>query len=119
MPEEKKELSRSEVITEKPKNDFNLFGSDNLLIFFFLGLTIAIINDFFDLVTWNQLSLIPQTLDITSLLLLLFLLIFSSRAVIFSVFLVFMVFILELLPVIGVFPWWTLGIVIWYLVARK
>ena len=53
----KKEMSMGEKITTDPEADFNLFGGNNLLVFFSFGLTIAIINDFFDLVTWNQISL--------------------------------------------------------------
>jgi len=84
-----------------------------------LGLTMAVINDFSDLVLWQKMSLISQTIDITTLILVLFMVMFGSRAYFASIFIVLFVFLLEILPVMGVLPLWTIGMAVWYLANRK
>jgi hypothetical protein len=84
-----------------------------------LGMTLGLVNDFSDLVFWRKMSLVSQTLDITTLIMLLLMVMFTSRAYFFSVFLVLIVFMLEIMPVIGVLPLWTIGVAAWYFMNRK
>ena len=84
-----------------------------------LGFTLAAINDFSDLVLWQKMFLISQTIDITTLILVLFMVMFGSRAYFASIFIVLFVFLLEILPVMGVLPLWTIGMAVWYLMNRK
>lgn len=112
---EKKEI----VMGEAMGNSDVISSTGSLGIVMALGLTLSLINDFSDLVFWQKISLVSQTLDITSLLLILFMVIFASRAYFFSVFLIIFVFLFEILPVIGVLPMWTIGTAAWYFVNRK
>lgn len=103
-----------------PNQSFSVMGGDGALgIGLVLGMTLALINDFTDLVFWQKMSLVSQTLDITTLVMLLLMVMFTSRAYFFSVFLVLTVFILEILPVIGVLPLWTIGVAAWYFMNRR
>lgn len=99
--------------TEHQKTD------DGILTLFGLGLTLALVNDFSDLVTWQALPLMSQALDLVALLLILFVLVFSSRTSFIAVFVMISAFVLEILPVSGVVPWWTVGIALWYLASRN
>lgn len=112
----KKELNPGETSGQ----DTDIFGvSGSIGIVLALGLTLALINDFSDLVFWQKVSLVSQTLDITTLILVLFMVIFASRSYFTSVFVIIFVFLLEILPVIGVLPLWTIGMAIWYMSNRK
>lgn len=113
---ENKELVLGEVQGGRPDI---ISSTGSLGIILALGLTLSIVNDFSDLVLWQKMLLISQTLDITTLILVLFMVMFASRAYFFSVFLILFVFLLEILPVLGVLPLWTIGITAWYLVNRK
>jgi len=113
---EKKELSMGEA----QGDSLGIFQSkENFSIVFALGMTIALVNDFFDLVTWQKISLISQTIDMTALILLLLVLMFASRAYFLTIFIVLFAFMLEILPVIGVLPWWTIGIAACYWANRS
>jgi len=102
-----------------PGQNLSLMGGGALGIGLVLGITLALINDFTDLVFWQKMSLVSQTLDITTLIMLLLMVMFVSRAYFFSVFLVLVVFILEIMPVLGVLPLWTVGVAAWYFTNRK
>jgi len=104
-----------------PDKNLSIWGSGNgaLGIGLVLGATLALINDFSDLVFWQKMSLVSQTLDITTLIMLIIMVMFLSRAYFFSVFLVLFVFILEIMPVIGVLPLWTFGVAAWYFANRQ
>ena len=103
-----------------PSQNFSIMsGGGALGIGLVLGMTLALVNDFSDLVFWQKMSLISQTLDITTLIMLLLMVMFTSRAYFFSVFLIFTVFIIEILPVIGVLPLWTIGVAAWYFSNRQ
>jgi len=103
-----------------PSQSFSVLGGEGALgIGLVLGITLALINDFTDLVFWQKMSLVSQALDITTLIMLLLMVMFTSRAYFFSVFLVLSVFILEILPVIGVLPLWTFGVAAWYFANRQ
>jgi len=93
--------------------------SGDILILFGLGLSLGLINDFSDLVTWQTASLVSQAIDIVALLLILFVLVFSSRTNFITVLIIILAFVLEILPVVGVVPWWTIGIILWYLASRN
>lgn len=113
---EKKELLGGET----QGSDFNIIGvGGSTGIVLVLGFTLAIINDFSDLVLWQKMSLISQTIDLTTLIMVLFMVMFGSRAYFISVFIVLSVFLIEILPVIGVLPLWTIGIAVWYFANRK
>jgi len=114
--EEKKELRIGKTRTSLS----DVFQpEENLGIVLVLGFTLALVNDFSDLVTWQSPSLIAQTLDMTLLILLLFILVFGSRAYFLSVVFIVTAFLLEALPISGVLPWWTIGMAVWYLADRK
>lgn len=100
--------------TESRESDDN-----DILILFGLGLTLSLVNDFSDLVTWQTASLVSQTIDIVALLLILFVLVFSSRTNFIAVFIIILAFVLEILPVSGVVPWWTMGMILWYIISRN
>jgi|GEM_PF-2276722 len=113
---EKKELKMGE--TREYSSD--IFRSEeNLGIVLILGFTLSLINDFSDLVTWRSAPLVAETLDITTLILLLFVLVFVSRAYFLSVAVVMVAFLSEALPVSGVLPWWTVGMAVWYWLNRR
>ena len=113
---EKKELALAEA-----QDDFSgIFQSEeNLSLVFVLGLTLSLINDFSDLVTWHNASLVGQTIDITALILLASMMTFVSRAYFFSVSIVLFAFLLEMMPVVGVLPWWSAGVLAWYFINRR
>jgi len=113
---DKKELRMGED-KSSPASAFH--WGENLSIGLVLGMTLALVNDFSDLVTWQKTSLIAQTIDITTLVLLLFVLMFSSRAYFISIFIIIVAFLLELLPVSGVLPYWTIGMGLWYIANRN
>ncbi|MFH1182643.1 MAG: hypothetical protein V1690_00065 [Candidatus Moraniibacteriota bacterium] len=113
----KKEISLGRAIASKTETFGETTGSTSIL--FGLGLTLSLVNDFSDLATWQTITLISQTLDLVALLLLLFVIGFTSRAYFVPIVLFFLAFILEIMPVIGVVPWWTLAIIIWYGLSRK
>lgn len=92
---------------------------DNQKIVFVLGLTLSLVNDFFDLVFWQNPLLLGQVFDITGLFLLLLLLVFWSRNQPITVFLIIFIFILEIVPVLGVIPFWTIGMALWYWGNRR
>jgi hypothetical protein len=119
--ESQKKAGRKELLGGEASNTGSSFmdSSANLSIVLALGLTLALINDFSDLVLWQKVSLISQTIDITTLILVLFMVIFASRAYFFSVFLILFIFLFEIMPVIGVLPLWTAGIAAWYFINRK
>ena len=93
--------------------------TSSLLILLGLGLTLSLVNDFSDLVTWQSAILVGQAVDIVALLLLIFTTAFASKAHFISVFIIFFAFILEILPVIGVVPWWTMGIIALYIATKR
>ncbi len=91
----------------------------NQKIVFILGLTLCLVNDFIDLVLWQNVFLLNQVLDLTALFLLLLLLTFFSKSYPLTVFLIITVFVLEIVPVLGVLPFWTIGIIFWYAINKK
>ena len=113
----KRELRIGDVSQKRPANIFG--GSSGLKIFLALGLTIGLVNDFFDLAIWNKISLVSQTLDITAMFLVLFILAFAGKRMAVAVTIVFGVFVLEMLPIIGVVPWWTIGVLAWYGMTKR
>jgi hypothetical protein len=115
--ERKKELRRGEAARDNRAGDF--FGEGTAYIFLALGLTISLVNDFFDLIMWNKVFLLAQTLDMVALFLLLFVLAFAQRSFMSLTAIVFVAFGLEILPVAGVAPWWTIAVVIWYGIGRR
>lgn len=92
---------------------------ENLLFVLILGLSLSIVNDFFDLVLWQKADLISSALDITLLFMFFLLLTLLGRSLLLSVGIIFFCFILEIVPVIGVVPFWTIGILIWFSLSRK
>jgi hypothetical protein len=103
-----------------PSQNLSIMGGNGSLgIGLALGMTLALVNDFSDLVFWQKMSLVSQTLDITTLIMLLLMVMFVSRAYFFSVFLVLVVFMLEIMPVLGVLPLWTIGVACWYFWNRQ
>lgn len=114
---DKKEIEHAEGLETFPKS---LMGSkENLLFVFILGISLALINDFLDLVLWHMANLLGATLDITVLFLFILILSFFSGSLIISTFIVIISFILEIIPIIGVIPFWTIAIAVWYGVSRK
>jgi hypothetical protein len=112
-----KEIRLGEAIASQKDTFGEATGGTAILLG--LGLTLSLVNDFSDLATWQTMTLISQTIDIVALLLLLFVIGFTSRAYFVPIILFFLAFILEIMPVIGVVPWWTLAIIIWYGISRK
>lgn len=112
-----KEIRLGESTTSQKETLGDATGTTTIL--FGLGMTLSLVNDFSDLATWQSLTLVSQTIDIVALLLLLFVIGFTSRSYYVPIILFFLAFILELMPVIGVVPWWTFAIIIWYGISRK
>jgi len=114
---EKKELSLGEIFGSKAGSVFDSDGSNTILLG--LGLTIGLVNDFSDLATWQSMNLMSSALDIVALFLLLFVLTFASRTYFIAVVIILLAFVLEILPVVGIVPWWTIGVITWYAMARR
>ena len=107
----RKDLSNSQL-SSAPATYLDYGGNQKMV--FILGITLALVNDFFDLIFWNNPLLLGQVFDLTALFLLMLLLIFFSKSYPLTVFLIFIVFILEIVPVLGVLPFWTIGLGLWY-----
>lgn len=116
---EKGKNQKKELVMGETSGSDIIESTGSLGIILGLGLTLSLINDFTDLVFWQKVSLVSQTLDITTLILILFMVMFASRAYFISIFLVLFIFLLEILPVIGVLPLWTIGTIAWYMANRK
>lgn len=113
----KKEIRLGEAIASQKDTFGEATGSTAIL--FGLGLTLSLVNDFSDLATWQTMTLVSQTLDIVALLMLLFVIGFTSRSYFVPIILFLVAFILEIMPVIGVVPWWTFAIIAWYFINRN
>ncbi len=92
---------------------------ENSLFVLILGLTLSIVNDFLDLVLWQKADLISATLDITLLFMFFLLLTLLGRSLLISIGIIFFCFILEIVPVLGVIPFWTIGILLWFFLSKK
>ncbi|MBM3256353.1 MAG: hypothetical protein FJZ04_02705 [Candidatus Moranbacteria bacterium] len=112
----KKELQVGEAPAGSHQGVFP--GDGVFYVFLALGLTIGLVNDFFDLVMLNRFFLLAQTLDIVALFLLLFVLAFLFRSFAALTAIVLLAFVLEVLPVVGVVPWWTVAVIMWYIFSR-
>lgn len=103
---------------ESLENSF--FNSrENLLFVLILGLSLSVVNDFLDLVLWQKVDLISAALDITLLFMFFLLLTLLGRSLLLSIGIIFFCFILEIMPVIGVIPFWTIGILIWFFLSKR
>ena len=100
------------------ENIFESTKRQGMLIALLLGLTVGLLNDIFDLVWWQNYPLISYTLDISSMILLIMVFTFLSNFSFINVLIIFSLFIIELMPVIGILPSWTLGILTIYAVSR-
>lgn len=92
---------------------------ENLLFVLILGLSLSVVNDFLDLVFWQKADLLAPTLDITLLFMFFLLLTLLGRSLLLSIGIIFFSFILEIMPVLGVVPFWTIGILMWFFLSKK
>jgi ABC-type multidrug transport system permease subunit len=112
-----KEIKLGETYAVSANDLTKTIGNHSILIG--LGLTVSFINDFSDLATWQSMALISQSLDLVALLLLLFVVGFSSRTYFVAVLLFLIAFVLEILPVLGIFPWWIIAAAAFCVMERK